>query len=721
MIDILKLIRLLCVAVVIGCSAYGPDHDSLSVNSAAVTSINIGETTVLSGTDSGNGNLLVVQDVALSQVATIQSMSFYVRHAAGNLRLGIYDNTGPGNGPGVLKAQTGSFATVAGWNTANVVSPVSLSVGNYWLAYLPSSSSLTFAAKATGTFKYAAFSFGSMPGTFPTVAGSGSTHWSIYATLNVNSNGTGGAPGTGGSPSTGGSRATGGKSATGGAVTGGSPATGGSPGTGGDLATGGSPGTGGDLATGGSPSTGGSVSTGGGSSLIGPSLIQHVASSANPIGVGISGNNFRIPLPNSVGAGNCLVLGITYPSGNVPAVADNNGNAWSGSATVTADAGQFGYVSAVWVLPNAHAGATQITVSFLSDVIPFQYVVSEFNNVAAVNPVNGTSVNVDGLGPSLTTGTLIPGNNDANGGNVIWNYYALSSNGNGNPTIWSPGSNFSLLDADIAWTTNQGFPHASQWFVQSVASQLSPGITATRDGSNHYNSVAIALKVAQGGTAVSTGIHINKILHQTSNDPPSGTWSLQFPATGNLRVIATANGNNLTDITSITDSDNGTWTKLEPSDDEPQIWYSPNTTSNTNLVVTLHLGSGPTMTLLFYDISGAAVSPLDTFSGEPSTGVSGQSSVAGMPLITPLTANGLVLAVMGIGDGPVLGLGTGSPVGAVFNLVTYRDEIDLDLMENADAHAHLYNTDTSAESWNWNLTPNSNNSVFATAAAFRAQ
>ena len=732
---------MLCLLVLTGaiasCSGFGSSGgDTLGSSSAAVTSIKIGETTILSGTDSGNGNLLVVQDVTLSQSATIQSMSFYVRHAAGSLRLGIYDNTGPGSGPGALKAQTASITTVAGWDTANVVTPVSLPAGNYWLAYLPSSSSLTFAAKATGTFKYASFSFGSMPSTFPTVAGSGSTHWSIYATLNVNVNGTGGAPGTGGSPSTGGSRATGGNPATGGAATGGTPPTGGSPATGGNPATGGAatggtpptggnPSTGGDVATGGNVSTGGSVSTGGqstgGSLSTGPSLIQHVASSSNPIGVGLPGNNFKIPLPNAVGAGNCLVLGTTYPSGNVPVVVDNNGNTWPTTATVTADAGQYGYISTVWVLPNANAGKTLITVSFLGDTIPFQYVVSEFNNVATVNPVNGTSIHVDGAGPSLTTGTLTPGNNDANGGNVIWNYYALSSSANGNPTNWSPGNNFALLDADIAWTTNQGFPHASQWFLQTTTSQLSPGITATGDGANHYNSVAVALKAAQAGTAAPAGIHINKILHQTSNGPPSGTWSLQFPATGNLRVIATANGNNLTDITSITDSDNSTWTKLEPSDDEPQIWYSPNTSVNTNLVVTLHLGQGPTMTLLFYDISGAATSPLDTFSGEPSTGVSGQSSVSGMPVITPLTANGLVLAVMGIGDGPVLGLGTGSPTGAGFDLVTYSDETDLDLMENADAHAHLYNTDTSAESWNWNLTPNSNNSVFATAAAFRAQ
>ena len=150
------------------------------------TTITIGQTTVLSSTDSGNGNLLLVQEATLSQTATIQSISFYVLSAAGQLRLGIYDATGPGGGPGTLLAQSNSFTPVSGWNTQNVVTPVSLPAGNYWLAYFPSSSSLTFAANfSIGQFKYANLTFGSMPSTFPAVNGSGATNWSLYASLNA--------------------------------------------------------------------------------------------------------------------------------------------------------------------------------------------------------------------------------------------------------------------------------------------------------------------------------------------------------------------------------------------------------------------------------------------------------------------------------------------------------------------------------------------------------
>ena len=101
----------------------------------------MGETTVFGGNDNGNGNLLLVQNATLSQSATIQSLSFLRHDSKRKLRLGVYDATGPSGGPGALKAQTNAFTPVAGWNTANVITPVSLPAGNYWLAYLPSSSS----------------------------------------------------------------------------------------------------------------------------------------------------------------------------------------------------------------------------------------------------------------------------------------------------------------------------------------------------------------------------------------------------------------------------------------------------------------------------------------------------------------------------------------------------------------------------------------------------
>jgi hypothetical protein len=227
------------------------------------------------------------------------------------------------------------------------------------------------------------------------------------------------------------------------------------------------------------------------------------------------------------------------------------------------------------------------------------------------------------------------------------------------------------------------------------------------------------LKITAGGTAIPGGIHINKIIHQTGDALP--TWLLQIPATGNLRVLSTCNGNNLTNITSITDNDGQTWAKIEPAADEPQIWYSANRSANPNLTVTISItGPRPTTTFLFWDISGADASPYDTSAGAPSVDVSNLTTINNMPSITPTTTNGLVIAVMGIGQGPGTGFASGAPAGAVFDLVTYTGETELDLMDNADCQAHLYNSSASAENWNWAITSNPENSAFATAAAFKA-
>ena len=135
---------------------------------AAASSFTIGQTNIVGWDNSGDANLLVAEQVSLTQTATAVSMSFYVTTASGKLRLGIYDATGPNGGPGQLKAQTAEFTPVSGWNTQNVVSQVSLPAGTYWLAYLPSSSSLGFKTASGGSARYYDYAYGPMPATFST-------------------------------------------------------------------------------------------------------------------------------------------------------------------------------------------------------------------------------------------------------------------------------------------------------------------------------------------------------------------------------------------------------------------------------------------------------------------------------------------------------------------------------------------------------------------------
>jgi hypothetical protein len=145
------------------------------------TTINVGETTVLSETDNGNGNLLVAQPITLAQQSTLQSLSFYVATVGGQLRLGLYS----GATPTTLVAQGAAFTPVAGWNMQSVTSPP-LPAGQYWLAYFPASNTLGFRkAETGGTSYFKTVTFGAMPSTFPTSPSTTPSHWSLYATFIV--------------------------------------------------------------------------------------------------------------------------------------------------------------------------------------------------------------------------------------------------------------------------------------------------------------------------------------------------------------------------------------------------------------------------------------------------------------------------------------------------------------------------------------------------------
>jgi hypothetical protein len=177
------------------------------LGAAQAQSVTIGDTAVLSSADGQNGNLLAAQSATLAKTATIESLSFYVTAANGNLILGIYDATGPNGGPGALKASTASFTPATGWNTAKVVTPVSLTAGAYWLAYLPSSNGLGFVKTNTsGNCAYYSYNFGSsLPSKFSTSPASCTpTTWSFYATLTASSSGTTTTSSGGGGNSTGG-------------------------------------------------------------------------------------------------------------------------------------------------------------------------------------------------------------------------------------------------------------------------------------------------------------------------------------------------------------------------------------------------------------------------------------------------------------------------------------------------------------------------------------
>ncbi|MFH0804487.1 MAG: LamG-like jellyroll fold domain-containing protein [Candidatus Zambryskibacteria bacterium] len=148
----------------------------------------LGETAVLATYDNGNGTYLLAQKATLSSAGTVQSMSFLVSdNSTGSLRMGIYDDDGAGGNPGTLLAETQELTSLSTykWNTANIVAPVTLQPGNYWLAFHPSSDSMSHLRGGAGTGNncYYTVAYGALPGTFSASPTCSTDHWMLFATL----------------------------------------------------------------------------------------------------------------------------------------------------------------------------------------------------------------------------------------------------------------------------------------------------------------------------------------------------------------------------------------------------------------------------------------------------------------------------------------------------------------------------------------------------------
>ena len=458
-----------------------------------------------------------------------------------------------------------------------------------------------------------------------------------------------------------------------------------------------------------------------------PTLVQHTAKSVNTTtGAETGGNTFKYSLPNKSLANNCLVFALSYAfnAARTVTITDDQSNSWPTTPTVTVtDAGNV-ITTSLFVLPNAAANTQKIQVVFDASTLYVQGEISEFYNVATSSPANGTTSNNASVDPTVTAGSFTPGNNNANGGNLIYNY-AVNFNGSGilgpnaTPTSIVAGTNFHLE------ATDYNLAIAVQTWVQATSAAVNPTLTFNGlNNGNTFNSVAVALKAATAGTAPGTGI---RIVHEMTANPwgPQGEalpWTFGFPTSGNLivglmDVVRSGSAN----VWSATSDGTNTWTHVAlgatNGDFVPQCWYAANATSSFTMKITLTVAGtpGPNIEWHFYDIAGAATSPFDVEADAADTGAGVTGNITGAPSITPSTANGLVLACLVLGTGPTQTIQT---TGGIFDNVPYTGESDGSTINNGDGWQHVFNTNTSAISFAWNLVNTS--SWGATAVAFKA-
>jgi hypothetical protein len=367
-----------------------------------------------------------------------------------------------------------------------------------------------------------------------------------------------------------------------------------------------------------------------------PTLVQHVATgmTAQPV------TAFRVTLPNPAGSGNALILGMQFrSSGAITSVTDKMGNTWTAGPSVTNNS--VGATMSLYYALNVAGGTQEITVTFsgLSGAPAHaQGVISEFYNVAPGAAYDGSS------GSALSS--TIDSFATSADGDLIYHWSAALSDatdngGTYNGTGIAAGSGFTLLSADLQVGS------ADQYSVQSLAGPIDPTISTS--GNSTWGSLALALKSAEAGTPPGPG---NRVIHEqyTLFSAPHGqnrtaNTKMQFPSSGNLLVglLSTVSEQ----ITGMTDDAGNTWASAVAYTNAigvhtAQIVYAANAATSPNLSgisVTLSTQCSYSCSLILYDVTGAANSPLDVTNA--AEGLSPDVDLT-MLSLTPTTSHGLV-------------------------------------------------------------------------------
>jgi hypothetical protein len=429
-----------------------------------------------------------------------------------------------------------------------------------------------------------------------------------------------------------------------------------------------------------------------------PALVQHVSASNT------RNNGFSSPfcyfyqLPGLTTAGNSVVVGFTFKNKPSPTVTDDKGDRYAIAENFydSTDGQSVGIAVAF----NVVAGARVINLCFSSDPGGnVQPMATEFDNLSGVD---GSGTGNRGTGTSVTAGNMTP----TASGDLVYQVVA-SVSGTLNQSKFTAGSQanitWNLLSADLmdGW--------AGQYGVYLSTNAINP--TMSMGTSKNWVSAAILLKSGNSGS-VPSGMRIVHLQHENvpfhtssggTGNPFPNPLSLQFPCSGNLLVTMIGGGNSSETVTSMTDTNLNTWaqagkTQVIGGNDTVQAYYAGNATSSGNLGLTLNWTGGlGDFTIFFYDVAGAASSPLDTTGGA----IGSQTATGNLTMpftITPATPNEIVFAQV------IWDYNTGAGlVGQLFDTNTFSGE-SLSGPEPVDENngwGHVITTTTAPVAFTW--------------------
>jgi Putative Ig domain len=444
-----------------------------------------------------------------------------------------------------------------------------------------------------------------------------------------------------------------------------------------------------------------------------PTLVQSVSYGGNAPTRGLSSSHYTFPMPNTWGAGNCVVVFLDLTHGNsVSSLGDDVDNTWPTTAVVSADAGSGNMFSAAYVLPNVKGGGRTLTLTLSKADENVKVMVQEWAGIALNSPVGATASSITAAAPTVS----LPSMNVSAGSLLL--HYALDNTGLlgfGTPVAsMTAGAGWTLQHADLA-TGGGSNPNMNFFGLQSLVApgtSITPTLTTT--GKHTVNTYCLELKAAAGGgTPPPSGIRVLKMAFVTNINITASPYKVPWPTAGNLIVVLEDDGS-LT--TAPTDSSGNTWAIPVRGDTAPvtALAYAKATPSQTNVISFVVTGTNVNTTYWVLDIVGA--DPVNPYVQSVTFPVTSEgTSWTGTPVITPQRQNGIIVNWAGTGIGPILTMT--SPSGAFYVSVNYPGETDNDTFDNANA-ASIYYYGTNLAKQSYGYTMDFGTTINATAGEF---
>lgn len=434
-----------------------------------------------------------------------------------------------------------------------------------------------------------------------------------------------------------------------------------------------------------------------------------------------TGQVYTVSLPNATLSGNALTLLASCTTNTSYTVKDDQNNNWAQITTVTDLAPNL--ICTMFIATNIAANTHQLwlttSVPIRQFVSTVRFEVGEWAHVALYNPVDISLTNCFFVSSDeiANTGRMVP----TTDGDLILNWVQDVHAGTLNSAVGT-WTNMPHQSLGRFITTVSGVSSCVQYGIQSKAGGIDSFVNLNQGSQlDAYSCLAVALKRGPGGTMPPTNAtYIYREMHETvATTGISNNFYLNYD--GNLLVLASSIGpNNGEALTNVTDYVGRSYWKVPAVTGWCTTYYASNYSAVTRPPVKVIVRTDHTAynaPYCVYDVVNASPFPYDTFAEAGGTQSGNNAPFADAPDITPTTANGLVIDVVEMGQGPPA---TQTQAGATADFTFfYPGQDDSSTFDAGDGYSHIFNATTAQIKFGFTSTNSATSGWGTLATAFK--